>query len=318
METMTSFYEIGRTGVRIPRIGFGSTGIGSIPQIYGYEVDENRARETLRTICARPDGFIDTARGYAMGRSEERIGSVIRELGGLPEGRVLSTKIDRNMETNVFDAAQARRSLEQSLKALGVDSVDILHLHDPEYAEDVSEITRSGGALDELFKIKEEGLATAVGLAGGRLDVLVPMLRDWDFDVVMTHNRHTLVNVNASPLIELAASKGITVLNAAPYAGGILARGSAVHKFYVYQTATEETLAPVRAVEDICARHDVPMGALALQFSLQDENIASTVCGVTWPQHVNQTFEWADWDIPETAWTELADLGKSDADPETS
>ncbi len=315
---MTTFHEIGLTGVRIPRIGFGSTGIGSIPQIYGYEVDENRARETLRTILTRPDGFIDTARGYAMGRSEDRIGSVIRELGGLPEGCVLSTKIDRDMETSVFDANQARRSLEQSLMALGVDSVDILHLHDPEYAGDISEITRSGGALDELFKIKEEGLATAVGLAGGRLDVLSPMLRDWDFDVVMTHNRHTLVNVNASPLIEQAVSKGVTVLNAAPYAGGILARGSAVHHFYVYRPATEEMLAPVRAVEDICARYDVPMGALALQFSLRDANIASTVCGVTWPQHVNQTLEWADWDIPEAVWTELTDLAQSDADPESA
>ncbi len=313
---MTTLCEIGQTGVRIPRIGFGSTGIGNIPQIYGYQVDENRAHETIRAILARPDGFIDTARGYALGRSEERIGSVIRELGGWPKGRVLSTKVDRDMETNVFDAAQARRSFEQSLKALEVDRVDILHLHDPEYAGDVTEITRSGGALDELFKIKEEGLATAVGLAGGQLDVLMPMLRERDFDVVMTHNRHTLVNMNAAPLIELANSKDVTVLNAAPYAGGILARGSAIHHFYVYQPATEETLAPVRAVEEICARYDVPLGALALQFSMRDAKIASTVCGVTWPQHVRQTLEWADWDIPRAVWSELAELGQSDADPE--
>lgn len=313
---MTTLCEIGQTGVRIPRIGFGSTGIGNIPQIYGYEVDEQRARDTLRTILARSDAFIDTARGYAMGRSEERIGSVISELGGWPEGCVMSTKVDRDMETSILDATQVRRSFEQSLKALSVDRVDILHLHDPEYAGDVTEITRSGGALDELFKIKEEGLATAVGLAGGRLDVLMPMLRDRDFDVVMTHNRHTLVNMNAAPLIELANSKGVTVLNAAPYAGGILARGSAIHHFYVYRPATEETLAPVRAVEEICARYDVPLGALALQFSMRDAKIASTVCGVTWPQHVRQTLEWADWDIPEVVWSKLAELGQSDADPE--
>ncbi|WP_170465410.1 aldo/keto reductase [Ruegeria arenilitoris] len=310
--------EIGKTGIRIPPIGFGSTGIGSIPQIYGYEVDEDRARDTLHTILDRPDGFIDTARGYALGRSEERIGNVIRELGGMPEGRILSTKIDRDMDTSVFDADQARRSLEQSLQALGVERVDILSLHDPEYAGNVSEITRSGGALDELFRMKEEGLATAVGLAGGRLDVLMPMLRDRDFDVVMTHNRHTLVNVNAAPLIEFANSKGITILNAAPYAGGLLARGSSLHHFYVYRPTTEKTLAPVREVENICSRHDVPLGALALQFSMRDANIASTVCGVTWPQHVRQTLEWADWSIPEAVWSELAELGQTDADPEAA
>ena len=148
------------------------------------------------------------------------------------------------------------------------------------------------------------------------MDVLMPMLRERDFDVVMTHNRHTLVNMNAAPLIELANSKDVTVLNAAPYAGGILARGSAIHHFYVYRPATEETLAPVRAVEEICARYDVPLGALALQFSMRDAKIASTVCGVTWPQHVRQTLEWADWDIPRAVWSELAELGQSDADPE--
>lgn len=78
---MTKHVEIGRTGVRLPQIGFGSTGLGSIPQIYGYEVDEVRALDTIWAILQRPDGFIDTARGYAMGRSEERIGQVIRELG---------------------------------------------------------------------------------------------------------------------------------------------------------------------------------------------------------------------------------------------
>ncbi|NOC93099.1 aldo/keto reductase [Ruegeria sp. HKCCD6228] len=314
---MTKHVEIGRTGVRLPQIGFGSTGLGSIPQIYGYEVDEGRALDTIRAILQRPDGFIDTARGYAMGRSEERIGQVIRELGGWPEGRVLSTKLDRDMESNRFDATQARRSLEASLQALGVEQVDILHLHDPEYAADISEVTGTGGALDELFRIKEEGLAKAVGLAGGRIDVLMPMLRDREFDVLLTHNRHTVVNVNSAPMIELARSNGVAVLNAAPYSGGILAKGSSAHHYYVYQQATEAVLGPVRAVESICSRYDVPLGALALQFSVKNADIASTICGATWPQHVDQTFEWANWAIPDAVWSELAELGQSQNDPET-
>ena len=85
-----------------------------------------------------PDGMIDSSRNYGSGRSEERIGQVVRELGGWPAGRVLSTKLDRDMETGRFDAAQARRSLEESLAALAVDRVDILHLHDPEHTADPS------------------------------------------------------------------------------------------------------------------------------------------------------------------------------------
>ena len=111
--------EIGRTGVRVPEIGFGTAGIGDMPETFGYGVDEARALATVRTILDVPGAFVDTARNYGMGRGEERIGKVVRELGGLPEGRVLCTKLDRDAQTGRFDAAQARRSLEESLEALG-------------------------------------------------------------------------------------------------------------------------------------------------------------------------------------------------------
>ena len=67
---------------------------------------------------------------------------MVRELGGWPEGRVLSTKLDRDMESGRFDGAQARRSVEASLEALGRDRVEILHLHDPEHAADPGEVRR--------------------------------------------------------------------------------------------------------------------------------------------------------------------------------
>ncbi len=313
---MAELREIGQTGIRVPQVGFGSTGLGSIPEIYGYEVDENRAISTILAILSQPNAFLDTSRCYAMGRSEERIGKVIRELGGWPGGRVLSTKVDRNLETGAFDAFQARKSFEESLRALGVDSVDILHIHDVEYASDLSEVKESGGAIEELFRIKDEGLAKAVGIAAGRVDLMMPILEGWDFDVVLTHNRHTLVNNNAAPLIEFAKSRGCSILNAAPFSGGVLARGSAIHRFYVYRPADDEILAPIRAVEEICGHYDVPVGAAALQYSLKDEDITSTICGVTWPQHVQQAMEWAEWSIPEGVWEELAELDKTSSDPE--
>ena len=78
------------------------------------------------------------------------------------------------------------------------------------------------------MRMREEGLADAVGLAAGRIDVMMPLLRDWDFDALITHNRWTLVNRNAGPMLELAAERGISVMNAAPYAGGALAKGAAL------------------------------------------------------------------------------------------
>ncbi len=309
---------LGRTDLAVSKICFGTSSLGDMPDTYGYGVDEGRAKETVRSIFRSPMNFLDTSRIYGLGRSEERIGEVIRERGGLPEGFVLSTKLDRDTQTNRFDASQARRSLDESLRALGLDRIDILHLHDPEHAASLTETTGPQGALPELFKMKEEGLVKAVGLAAGPVEVMMPLLRDWDFDVLITHNRFTLTNRNANPMIDFACSRGIAVLNAAPYAGGVLAKGSSSYPRYVYQEATGDVLDPIRRIEAICARYDVPPGAAALQFSMRDTRITSTICGVSKPERVEQTLEWAQWPIPQAVWDELEALSFSTDDPEAS
>lgn len=313
---MTERREIGRTGLKVPAIAFGTSGIGNMPDTYGYEVGEERALATVRAILAHEDGFLDTSRNYGLGRSEARVGVVVREMGGWPEGRVLSTKLDRDANGR-FDGDVARRSFEASLAALGVGRVDILHLHDPEHAADLSEITGKGGAVEALMRIKEEGLATAVGLAAGRIDVMMPILRDFDFDVLITHNRLTLVNRNAEPLLALAAERGVSVMNAAPYAGGALAKGAA-HGRYVYQEATDAMMAPVRRVEEVCARHGVPPGAVALQFSMRDPRVTATICGVTRPERVQETLDWAAYPVPQAVWDDLARLPHATDDPEAT
>ncbi len=314
----TSRTEIRNTGVTIPAICFGTSALGDMPDTYTYEVSETRAVETVKSILTSDCAFIDCSRNYGMGRSEQRIGLAIRELGGLPQGAVISTKLDRDMNTGVFNAAQARRSIEESLTALGVDSVDILHLHDPEHAESLAPVTCSGGAIDELFKMREEGICKVVGLAAGNVEVMVPILKSYDFDILITHNRFTLVNTNAEEMIALAAAKNMAVMNAAPYCGGALAKGTESFKRYVYQPANAETLAPLKQVEQICQQYQVPPGAAALQFSMRDNRITSTICGISKPERIEQTLAWADFDIPETAWTALQSLQRSSADPEAT
>jgi D-threo-aldose 1-dehydrogenase len=289
-----------------------------MPDTYGYSVDAERAEATVRAIFDGPANFLDTSRIYGMGRSEERIGAVIRERGGLPSGVVLSTKLDRDPQTNAFDAVQARRSLEQSCKALGVQTIDLLHLHDPEHARSLEEATSSAGALGELFRMKEEGLVKAVGLAAGHVSIMMPLLRDWDFDALITHNRFTLVNRNAEAMMDLASSRGIAVLNAAPYASGVLAKGSTSYRRYVYQEATDAVLEPIRRIEQICERYSVPPGAVALQFSMRDPRITSTICGVSKPERVRQTLEWAGFPIPEALWEDLRSVPHATDDPEAT
>ena len=307
-----------RMKLDVSKICFGTSSLSSMPDTYGYEVTPERAHETVRAIFDSKVNFLDTSRLYGFGRSEQRIGDVIRERGGLPKNFILSTKLDRDPDTNRFDAGEARRSLEASLKALNLDRVHLLHLHDPEHARSLTEITGPGGALPELLKMKAEGLCDAIGLAAGTLEVMMPLLRDWEFDALITHNRFTLVNRNATPMIDYAVSKGIAVLNAAPYAGGVLAKGTDSFQRYVYQKATAEMLDPVKRVEAVCAKHGVPPGAVALQFSTRDPRITATICGVSRPERVRETLAWADWPIPEALWAELKALPFATDDPEAT
>jgi D-threo-aldose 1-dehydrogenase len=316
-KTVMKTIRLGKTDLMVTPICFGTSGLGDMPETYGYGVDAARAQATLQAIFEGPVNFLDTSRIYGFGRSEERIGAAIRE-HGLPPGFVISTKLDRDPQTNVFDAGQARRSLEQSLKALGLERIDLLHLHDPEHSRSLAEATAKSGALGELFRLKEEGLAKAVGLAAGPVTMMMPLLRDWDFDALITHNRFTLANRNAHSMLDFARTRNIAVINAAPYAGGVLAKGSSEYPRYVYQEASATMLDPVRRIEAICARYGVPPGAAALQFSMRDRRVTATICGVSRPERVRQTLDWARFPIPDDAWKAFDAIEFSTDDPEAT
>ena len=147
---------------------------------------------------------------------------------------------------------------------------------------------------------------------------MIPLVREWDFDLLITHNRFMLTNRNAEPLMDLAQSRGIRVLNAAPYAGGVLAKGVSKYPRYVYQEASDDMLEPVRQIEAVCVRHGIPMGAAALQFSMRDSRVVSTICGVSKPERVAQTVAWAEWEIPNEVWQELSAIPYSTDDPEAT
>lgn len=309
---------IGQTGLKVTPLCFGTSALGNMPDTYGYDVDEARARATVHAIFDGPVNFLDTSRNYGFGRSEERIGQVIAERGGVPDGFVLGTKLDRDMDTNRFDADRVRRSIEESLAALRVDRVQLLHLHDPEYASDLRDVTREGGAVDELLKMKDEGLCDAVGLAMGRLDVMEPILKANPFDALISHNRFTLLNRSADALFDYAHAQGIAVLNAAPFAGGVLAKGSAVMPRVTYQEADDAALAPARQIEAMCAAAGVAPGAAALRFSTDDPRITSTIVGVSRPERIAETLAWAAADIPPVLAQGLKTFPASAEDPEAN
>ena len=183
----------GGTDLRVTPLCVGCSGLSSMPDVFGYEVSEEQALETLRAMFNSPINFLDTAAGYGDGESERRIGIVLRELGGLPEGFVLSTKIDCDAETGDFSGEQAQRSIERSLKLLGLNHFQIVFLHDPEVTT-FDNIMQSGGAVDVMLRYKEQGVIDYIGVAGGPIDLMMRYIETGVFDAVLTHNRYTLLN----------------------------------------------------------------------------------------------------------------------------
>ncbi len=297
----------GQTGLMVTPLCLGCAPLGDMPETFAYGVPEDRALATLRAFFASPLNFLDTSAAYGDGESERRIGIVLRELGGVPAGFVVATKADRDLRTGEFSGAQMRRSVERSLRLLGLSSLPVCYLHDPEYG-DFAEIAGPGGALEVLRELTREGVIQHLGLAGGPIDLMLRYLELGGFEAVITHNRYTLLVREAEPLLERANQLGLAVLNAAPYGSGLLAKGPSAYPRYMYGEASSELLARARRLEGVCARYGVPLAAVALQFSLRDPRITSTIVGMTRPERIEQTIALARTPVPDDLWTEIAHL----------
>jgi D-threo-aldose 1-dehydrogenase len=308
---------LGSTGLSVSPVCVGCAPLGDMPETFDYRVSEERARETLRAVFESPINFLDTAASYGDGESERRIGEVLKEMGGLPEDVVLATKADRDLTTGDFSGGQMRRSVERSLKLLGLDRLQLVYLHDPEYLDEPGRepyeyMMAAGGPVEVLTNLRDEGLIEHLGIAGGPIDLMIRFVETGMFEVVITHNRYTLVNRTAEPLLNVADELGVAALNAAPYGSGILAKGPDAYTRYEYKEAPQELVERVRATQEACKEFDVPLAAAALQFSLRDPRSVSTIVGISRPERVAQTIDLAAHPIPDELWERLGSLALSD------
>jgi D-threo-aldose 1-dehydrogenase len=271
-------------------------------EIFGYDVAPTRAIATVREALHSPINFLDTSAGYGGGESERRVGAALA--AGIPDGFIISTKVDPDPETGSYTGADVRRSAETSLRRLGLDRFPLLYLHDPERIG-FDAAMAPGGAVEEMVKLSDEGIAEHIGVAGGPVDVMTQFVHTGLFEVVLTHNRFTLLDQTAEPLVAAATGAGVAVVNAAVFNGGMLVKGPDVQPRFRYQIADRDIVERVRAIQQACLKFDVELGAVALQFSLRDERISSTVVGVSKPERIAQIVRWASEPLPDQLWQEL-------------
>lgn len=323
LDTPLPLHPLGTTGLQVTSLCIGCAPLGNMPDTFGYGVGEEQALATVRAIFDGPITFADTAAAYGDGESERRIGLVLRERGRqVPAGFVLATKADRDLTTGTFDGEQVRRSVERSLRLLGMDRLPLVYLHDPEYMrtspgneiDDAGDqaifaaAMASGGPVEGVLKLRDEGVIQHLGIAGGPIPMMTRFVETGLFEAAISHNRYTLLNQEADPFWDTCIQHGVAAINAAPYGSGILAKGPSAYPRYRYQPAPDTLLQRAFALEERCARYSVPLAALALQFSLRDTRIASTVVGVTKPQRLAETLELARHPIPDELWVEAQSL----------
>lgn len=298
---------LGKTGISVTPLCFGTSTIAGFTGTYGYEVDDERAVETILAVFDSDINYLDTGNNYGKdGLAERRIGEAIRRRGGLPDGFVLQTKVDADPETGDYSGARVRRSLEESLERLGLDRVPILALHDPEFMS--QDGFAPGGALEALVAIRDEGLVDHLAVAAGDIAITQRYLDTGEFAVVLNHNRYTLLNREAHDLFEGARANGLGVLNAAPYGGGMLSKGPAAQPKYCYGERDEAFAASATAMAEACEAAGVPLAAAALQFSTRSPLIDATVVGISRPERIAETIALYETPIPDTLWPQLESL----------
>jgi D-threo-aldose 1-dehydrogenase len=311
-----SHSEIGKTGLQVTKLGFGGAPLAGLFE----SVREEDARGALSAAYAAGIRYFDTAPYYGHGRGELRMGAFLREL---PRDEiVISTKVGRLLVpaqpgavedhqyrdvlplNPVFDfsASGILRSFESSLERLGMERIDILHLHDPDdHYRDVLD-----QAFPTLARLREEGRIRAVGAGMNQWEMLLELARSLDFDCFLLAGRYTLLDQSAFPhLLEECTRRRISILIGGPYNSGVLAAGSQGAGHYDYRTPPPSILDRVARLEGVARRHQVPLKAAALQFPLAHPAVASVLPGARTRAEVQENARLFSHPIPAAFWSEL-------------
>jgi len=290
---------LGSTGLTVSAVCAGGSGIAGMPAVFGYDVTRQEAVDLVLRVVDGPLTWIDTSNGYGDGESELRIGRAIREYGGLPDGFLVATKVDARGK----DYSGARASVAESKERLGLDDLPLVYLHDPE----LHDFDSIRDAVDTLMQLRADGEIGHVGLAGGNTAELGRYLDLGGFEVLLVHNRWSLVDHSAGDLIRRAAGDGMAVVNAAIYGGGILANPQGATK-YAYRAAPAAVLDAVAEMDKACREFGTDLATAALRHSVDSPGIAGTVVGISKPARVDALLEAVATDLPDELLNRLGNL----------
>ncbi len=267
--------------------------------LYGHGLSETRLGEALR---ARPRD--DYALSTKVGRVLVPTDRPAREQSGYVGGLPFQARYD-------YSASGTLRSLEDSLKRLRTDRIDIVFIHDVDRmthgdAQPARFAEAMAGAYPALARLRDEGVIGAIGLGVNEPQVCVDALAHGDFDCFMLAGRYTLLDQSArTTLLPLCDARGVRLVLGGVYNSGILATGAVAGARYDYQPAGDNVLARTRALQRVCDDYGVPLRAAALRFALDCPQAAVVVIGARSPAEVRDNVAMARTPIPGGLWQAL-------------
>jgi D-threo-aldose 1-dehydrogenase len=305
----TARVQLGRTGLTVTQLGLGCAPIGGLFQ----PVSDSDARAVVDRAWNQGLRLFDTAPLYGSGLSERRLGDALRDR---PRDEfVLSTKVGRLLRAGgnpdpvyegapplepVFDFSfdGVLRSLDESLGRLGLDRVDVVHIHDPDDHFDDA----LAGAYPALERLRGEGVVRAIGVGMNQSEMLARFAREADIDCVLLAGRYTLLDTSAlDDLLPVCLERGVAVIAGGVFNSGVLAGNG----HYNYAPAEPAVLARVARLAEICARWEVPLSAAAIQFPLGHPAVACVLVGCRTSAEVDEDVALLGRELPAGLWEEL-------------
>ena len=309
----------------VPTLGYGAANVGNLFR----ELSDDDAWAVLDAAWESGIRFYDTAPHYGLGLSERRLGAFLQTKPR--DEYVLSTKVGRLLRPNPdhaggldtandfhvpddlqrvwdFSADGIRTSLDESRERLGIERIDLLYLHDPERHDLDLALAEALPALEQL---RAEGEVTAIGIGSMVSEALAASVRSADLDLVMVAGRYTLLEQPAAvDVLPACRETGTGIVAASVFNSGLLASNEPRRDGrYEYGQLPDELWDRLVRIAAVCADHDVPLPAAAIQFPLQSEVVRSVVVGGSRPAQLQQNAEYAALDIPASLWEDLAAEG---------
>ncbi len=324
------FQELRTSGpetLKLSEMGFGGAPLGNMHRA----LSEEKAQATLRAAIDAGVTYFDTAPLYGHGLSEMRFGEALRPMPR--ESYQLSTKIGRYLEPcapgeedagifvkvphfrPVYDYSYdgVMRSYEDSLKRMGVDSVDILYIHDVDIwthgskeASDRRIEEVMAGGYKAMEALKASGDIAAIGAGVNEWEVCQRLTELGDFDCFLLAGRYTLLEQEAlNSFLPICEKRNIGIVLGGPYNSGILATGAVEGAIYNYHPAPPDIMARVAAIGRVCDAHGVSMASAALQFPLAHPAVVSVIPGAMSPEEVTRNIATLEAKIPNAFWADL-------------